>query len=249
LNAREVYRRTRKQPDLVWNTYVARPVAALVVSALKDTRVTPDQVTLGSFVLACAAAGILLGVPGTLGLVLGVVLFELSYVLDCADGMLARWRQTASEVGHLLDFLMDELKAFVLLACVTARMFLERNDTRFLLLGLGGLVCLAAGTSITTFRRRPELVALQRRAASVDAASPQTSDSPTTPVSRSLPARAVGLALSFGRLLGHYPSYIWLVPIFGREEIYVYPYVLAHALNAAQALLSVMLRFSRPRSA
>ena len=71
--------------------------------------------------------------PGHVGLVVAVIVFELSYVLDCADGMLARLRGTASPVGHLLDFLMDELKAFLLLAAVAVRLFREHGDVRFLL--------------------------------------------------------------------------------------------------------------------
>src|SRR5438309_720417 len=88
---------------------------------------------------------------------MAVLVFELSYVLDCADGMLARWRGTASPVGHLLDFLMDELKAFLLLAAVSVRLFREHGDVRFLLLGLFGLVALASGIALTTFVRRPEV--------------------------------------------------------------------------------------------
>jgi len=56
MGAVEVYRATRKVPDLFWNTYVARPPAALFVSWLAPTRVTPDQVTLFAFFVAWAAA-------------------------------------------------------------------------------------------------------------------------------------------------------------------------------------------------
>ena len=107
--------------------------------------------------VALASVALLLVWPGHLGLIAAVVVFELSYVLDCADGMLARWRGTASPVGHLLDFLMDELKAFCLLAAVAVRLFLEQKDVRFLLLGLFGLVVLASGIALTTFVRRPEV--------------------------------------------------------------------------------------------
>ena len=47
MSAVEVYRRTRKVPDVAWNAYVCRPIAAIVVDALKNTRVTPNQITLG----------------------------------------------------------------------------------------------------------------------------------------------------------------------------------------------------------
>ena len=157
MSATEVYRKTRKVPDLFWNAYVCRPIAAVLVSAIEGTRITPNQITLSAVFVALAAVGLLIAWPGHLGLIVAVLVFELSYVLDCADGMLARWRQTASPVGHLLDFLMDELKAFCLLAAVAVRLFQEQQDVRFLLLGLFGLVVLASGIALTTFVRRPEV--------------------------------------------------------------------------------------------
>jgi len=184
MSAAEVYRKTRKVPDLFWNAYVCRPIAALVVSAIESTRITPNQITLSAVLVALVSVAMLLLWPGHLGLVAAVVVFELSYVLDCADGMLARWRGTASPVGHLLDFLMDELKAFCLLAAVAVRLFQEHGDTRFLLLGLFGLVALASGIALTTFVRRPEL----RGTASVAAAVPGAP--------RSLSRRALGLVES-----------------------------------------------------
>jgi phosphatidylglycerophosphate synthase len=228
MSAAEVYRKTRKVPDLFWNAYVCRPVAAVLVDACKGTRLTPNQITLSALLVATASAAILLLVPGRLGLVAGILLFELSYVLDCADGMLARWRGTASPVGHLLDFLMDEIKAFVLLAAIATRLFLEQNEPRFLLLGLAGLVALASGVALTTFVRRPEV------------AGP-------APVTAAPRARGGPLALveQLAKFVIHYPSYIWLAAAVGHIELYFYPYVAVNALYAARALLSVAFRFGR----
>src|SRR5262249_53402764 len=89
-------------------------------------------------------------------LVIAALVFEFSFVLDCADGQLARLRKIASPIGHLLDFLMDELKAMLLLACVTIRLFQESGDYRLMTVGMLALFCLAAGLSLTSFTRRPE---------------------------------------------------------------------------------------------
>src|SRR6188768_1280296 len=174
MTASEVYRKTRKVPDLFWNAYVCRPIAALLVSAIEGTRITPNQITLSAVFVALASVALLLLWPGHWGLIAAVVVFELSYVLDCADGMLARWRGSASPVGHLLDFLMDELKAFCLLAAVAVRLFLEQKDVRFLLLGLFGLVVLASGIALTTFVRRPEVAGPSAPSGSSDAQAPRS---------------------------------------------------------------------------
>jgi len=232
MGATEVYRKTRKVPDLFWNAFVCRPVAAVLVSRIEGTRVTPNQITLSAVFVALVAVVLLLVWPGHLGLIAAVLVFELSYVLDCADGMLARWRGTASPVGHLLDFLMDELKAFCLLAAVAVRLYLEQKDVRFLLLGLFGLVALASGIALTTFVRRPEVTG---------------PNAPSTPAStpRSLVRRVIALVESGAKFLIHYPSYLLYVALIGRIELYFLPYIAVNALYAARAFAGVAWRFGR----
>jgi phosphatidylglycerophosphate synthase len=231
MGAVEVYRKTRKRPDLFWNTFVARPPAAVVVALLDKTPITPNQVTLAAFGVAVLACALVVWAPGYWGLLAAIVVFELSYVLDCADGMLARLRGIASQKGHLLDFLMDEIKAFVLLAAVSVRLFREHADTRYLLLGLGGLVCLATGIAITTFQRRPEIAG--------PPAEPKPASEP------SLVARVIGLPMAFLKFLIHYPSYILYTAIAGRIELYFFPYIAVNALYALKSLGWLALGFGR----
>jgi len=231
MGAVEVYKRTKKTPDLFWNLYVCRPVAAVLVALVSPTKLTPNQITLLSYVVAMAAAAMLVAWPGYTGLVAAVIVYELSYVLDCADGMLARWRGIQSKQGHLLDFLMDELKAFAILATASVRLYLERGDVNFLFLGLGGLVCLASGIAMTTFERRPEI-----------AGEPKAAQPAAKP---SLVKRVVGLPMRLAKLLIHYPSYILFVAVSGRLEFYLYPYVAINALYMLRSLAVVTLRFGR----
>jgi phosphatidylglycerophosphate synthase len=226
----ELYRATLKPKDLAFNVYVCRPVAALFVYALKGTRVAPNQVTFFSLLVAVGAAACFVGVAWPLGLWLGVLVYELSYVFDKVDGMLARARGVQSPTGHLLDFLMDEIKAFLILAAVATGAYRSTGDVQALFWGLGGVVCLASGIGITTFQRRPEVLA----AAAV-----------STGVARG-PSLPVRLAESVGRFFIHYPSYIWLAALFSDVRIFLYPYVLVNALYAARSLLGLMLRYGGP---
>jgi len=224
---RDTYLRTKKSPDLPWNEFVCRPVAAIVVVLLRGTRVTPNQVTLSALLVALVAAVLLVAWPGHGGLVMAIVVFELSYVLDCADGMLARDRGMASPQGHLFDFLMDEIKAFAILGASAIRLWLEHGDPRFLLGGIAGLVALASGIGITTFVRRPEI------------AGP--SPGGPLPASRGVVSWLEGAA----RFVGHYPSYIWIAALANRLEVFLVPYVLVHALHALRSLVTVARRFGR----
>ena len=49
----------------------------------------------------------------------GLILVELAYVFDCVDGQLARRTNRTSRLGGELDFLIDELKAYVLVASLS----------------------------------------------------------------------------------------------------------------------------------
>lgn len=233
----ETYRLTKKTPDLFWNEYVCRPIAAVLVHALRGSRVTPNQVTLAALVVAGVSAVLLLALPGRAGLVVAIVVFELSYVLDCADGMLARLRNQQSVQGHLFDFLMDELKAFAILGAAAVRLSFEHGrDPAPLLVGIGGLIALSSGIALTTFVRRPEIA---------PPAVPVAPGVATAPASRSPIGLAVGAAERVAKLLIHYPSYIWLVAALGRLDFYFYPYVAVNTLYAARTLASVALRFGR----
>jgi len=233
----DIYRASKKQRDINWFTeWVARPPAAVVVYALRKTPITPNQVTFVSAVIAAGACAMLATWPGWLGLVVAAAVFEFSFVLDCADGQLARLRRTASPLGHLLDFLMDELKAMLLLACVAVRLWSEHRDERFLLIGLGGLFCLASGIALTSFMRRPEY-----------GAKPPTADGqPAELTARRGAAGSVLHAIEWAaRFVVHYPQYLWICALADRIDVYFWAYAAVNALYLARSLAAILLRLGR----
>jgi GNAT superfamily N-acetyltransferase len=237
----DVYRRTRKPKDIFWNRFVARPVAALVLVPLQRAPVTPNQVTFASLLLFAVAMAVFLAMPGWRGLGLGVALLELSYVLDCVDGQLARLRGTSTPVGAHLDFLMDELKAFLLVACSAARLWRADGDPRWLLLGLGGLCVVASAISLTTFIRRPEYLAATGAARPVSAGD--YGDGLAQPTSTRL--SPIRLAEELGRFLIHYPSYLVYVALANRLDLFLCVYLAVNAAYAARSFLGVMLKLGR----
>ena len=84
------------------NRYFHNSIAAQIVSVLKNTGVTPDQVTYTSIFIGLISAYIFsLGAPWSFFLA-GIIL-ELVLILDCVDGQLARVKKCASDWGRLLD--------------------------------------------------------------------------------------------------------------------------------------------------
>lgn len=232
-----IYRASKKKQDINWFTeYVARPPAAVVVYALRGTPITPNQVTFLSAVLAAGAGAILAGLLGWTWLIVAAVVFEFSFVLDCADGQLARLRKTASPLGHLLDFLMDELKAMLIFGCVAVRLWRETGDVRMLLVGIAGGFCLASGIALTSFMRRPEY----------GGKGPTEDGQPAEVGKRRGP---VGMALNglewAARIVVHYPQYIWICALANRIDIYFWAYTAVNALYFSLSMLKIFVRLGR----
>jgi len=232
-----IYRSSKKQRDINWFTeWVARPPAAVVVYALRGTPITPNQVTFLSALIAAGACAMFALLPGHGWLCAAAAVFELSFVLDCADGQLARLRRMASPLGHLLDFLMDELKAMLLVGCVAVRLWREAADERFLMVGLAAVFCLASGISLTSFMRRPEY-----------GAKPPTEDGQPAELGRR--RGPVGVTLNLlewaARIVVHYPQYLWLCALADRIDVYFWAYAAVNALYLAKSLAAIMLRLGR----
>jgi phosphatidylglycerophosphate synthase len=239
----DIYRRTRKPNDIIWNRFVARPLAAVVVVPLARTGITPNQVTFATLPVFLAGAVVMAMLPSWGALIAGAAIIEFSYVLDCADGQLARLKGTSSPVGAHLDFLMDELKAFALVAAIAIRLWMPAHDARWLLEGLGGLVIVAAAISLTTFVRRPEYAA-----ATGAAVSHGTGDYGEGFEQKAPPRRSpLALVEGIGRFIVHYPSHIWLVALLNRVDIFLHAYLVMNAAYAARAFLGVALSLGRKR--
>ncbi len=127
-------------PDLVEpvNRYLHVPLAAAVVTGLARTPVTPNQVTYVSILFGLAAAWAF--TRGNAGAMLaGGLLLEITLILDCADGQLARAKNCSSEWGRLLD----GIAGYIAYLAVVAG----------LLLGLGGHAMSLATISVFTILR------------------------------------------------------------------------------------------------
>jgi phosphatidylglycerophosphate synthase len=248
--ATAIYRSTKKKHDLVFNLYVMRPVAALVVAVAARTPVTPNQLTLLNLFIFVGAAVLLPLLPTYGGALIAIAVLEVSYCFDCADGMLARHRKTASKAGHLFDFFTDELKAELLVAALALRLYRTGGvgwdaipwppqDSAFLVAGIAGAVIVASAISLTNFVRRPEL---SGRETTVEAHY----DTVEKVVPASPFAKLAGWLATFLRFLNHYPSHIWLFAAFGRLDVYFWIYIALNLLYLARGWLGLVIRFGRP---
>jgi hypothetical protein len=241
--AARVYRETRKKHDQLFNSYVMRPLAAVVVAAIHKTSISPNQVTLANLSVFLVAATLLVALPTWQGGLIAIGVLELSYCLDCADGMLARFKKLASKAGHHFDFFTDELKAVLLVGVIAVRawqtgglgldgrMWLQ-GDPRFLLAGIAGVTVIASAISLTNFVRSPEI---SGREATVEAYYE------TVEQKKSLGSHIA----TFLRFLNHYPSHIWIWALAGRLDAYMWLWIALNGLYLARGWLGLVLKFGR----
>ncbi len=240
----DVYRKTKKPKDILWNRFVARPLAAALLVPLAKSRITPNQITFLSLLTFVVAMVMLALERGHLGLVAAILVLELSYVLDCTDGQLARLKHKASPVGAHLDFLMDELKAFLLVAATGIRLWQTDGHEFWLVESLLGLAVVAGAISLTTFIRRPEYLS------ATGAARPHSAgdygDGFAAAQKPVRPTSLFGLVEDLGRFLIHYPSYLVVVAIADQLDVFLHVYLAINAAYAARSLLGVALKLGRP---
>ncbi|WP_413806650.1 CDP-alcohol phosphatidyltransferase family protein [Streptomyces sp. OE57] len=132
----EVRRITEKKRDAWWTVMLVDPVATPLVRWIaKYTRATPNQLTWGAFLVglgsaACFAQG------DWRWLLLGAVLYHVSFIFDCMDGKLARLTGTGSVFGAWLDFVFDRIRVLVCSIALMGGQYARTDDVLYLWLAL-----------------------------------------------------------------------------------------------------------------
>lgn len=241
---RQVYRDSRKQQDIAWNVFVARPLAAILVAALRRTPLTPNQVTiLGVAVFLCCVATLIFWRDWT-GFLVSALILQLAYIFDCADGQLARLKKMTSEVGAHFDFLIDEVKALLLVGAIAIRVWLETSEPLWLVAGIAGAALVSIATSLTNFVRRPEYAGEEIK----PGASARQPKMPRSPIKA-----ALWLVQRTASFIVHYPSWFLFIaladyaPGFDGAKWFLYLFGGVYVLYVAKTGLAVLLKLGNPR--
>lgn len=238
-----VYLNSRKARDIAWNIWVARPLAAVLVTILRRTPLTPNQVTiLGMFVFfGIIPVGLLL--EGTLGFLALALVVQLAYLFDCADGQLARLKKMTSDAGAYFDFFIDEIKALLLVAVIAVRLWMQSSDTNWLFVGLVGTIMVSVATSLTAFVRRPEY-------SGVEVKPGASAAQPAAP--KGLIPKVLWIVQRVASYIVHYPSWIiWValvgfIPGLDAGILFLALFLGVYALYIARTGLGVLLKLGSP---
>lgn len=229
--ARRIRARTDKADDFLWARHATRPLAAWLLAVLDGRRVTPNALSLASLAVGLLACAAFAWWPGYLGLLGAWALSQLSFTIDCMDGMQARWKGLHSPAGTALDFLVDAIKQMALFPAVGFRVWTEAGRPLGLLDGWALWTALVAGPvvaaslAVTVFLRSPEVTG---RSARVHRAAHDTS--------------ARGRLLAFVAFLMNYPSWILLPVLLQRMDVFLLVSVPLYGLHLLDGLVRVARR-------
>ncbi|WP_306184355.1 CDP-alcohol phosphatidyltransferase family protein [Streptomyces sp. MK5] len=137
LSLRAVQKLTCKKRDAWWTVFLVDPVATRILIVLARFRfITPNRVTWAALFIGLGSAGFFLkGDPRSL--LIGALLYHLSFILDCIDGKLARLKGNGTVFGGWLDYVFDRIRVLFCALALMGGQFLRTDDERYLLAALG----------------------------------------------------------------------------------------------------------------
>lgn len=115
-NKLDEIRKYRRSSDR-WE-YFSHIFGDRLVALIQDSKITPNHLTILSLFMAVAAS-FFIAFGSYAGLVTGAVLLQISFILDCTDGTLARYKKIFSPFGPWLDSITDRIKEFFIILSLT----------------------------------------------------------------------------------------------------------------------------------
>ncbi len=138
---RHLMEQLKKSSDGPVSRYVNRPLSMRLTEYLVQTRITPNRISVVSFVLSMTAAAFFF-MSGYVPLVIGALIAQASSVIDGCDGEVARLKHCGSDFGGWFDAVLDRYADAFMLFGLTWHAYYESRD--FLTLFIGFMAVIGA---------------------------------------------------------------------------------------------------------
>lgn len=116
-----------KTKDGWWASIFSGPLANRMLEPICEIPwVSPNLITISSLIIGLVASYFFLRASHQ-DLIIGAILVQLSFVVDCMDGQLARYRQQFSNLGAWLDRISDRVKDFFYFFSLALGFFLSHE--------------------------------------------------------------------------------------------------------------------------
>jgi phosphatidylglycerophosphate synthase len=117
-----------KKKDGWWASVFSGPLANRLLEPICELKwISPNLITVTSLLIGLLASYFFYR-ASHLDLILGAILVQLSFVVDCMDGQLARYRQQFSKLGAWLDRIADRVKDFFYFFSLSLGYFLHTSE-------------------------------------------------------------------------------------------------------------------------
>ena len=118
--------------DGFFSVYVLRRVSKLLTWAAVKVGFTPNQVTIASFAIGLYAA-FLFAQGDIWSLIGGAIVLQVSIIVDCVDGEIARYTRKFSELGAWLDAITDRVKEYAVFLGLAYGAFVHNGQNLWVL--------------------------------------------------------------------------------------------------------------------
>jgi phosphatidylglycerophosphate synthase len=118
--------------DGFFSVYVLRRFSKVLTWAAVKVDATPNQVTIASFAIGLYAA-YLFALGDTWSLIGGAILLQVSIIVDCVDGEIARYTRKFSELGAWLDAITDRVKEYAVFLGLAYGAFVQNGQNLWVL--------------------------------------------------------------------------------------------------------------------
>jgi len=119
--------------------YLNRPLSVKISRRLVDHQITPNQISLFSFLCSVLAAG-LFALDGYFALLLGGLMAQFASIVDGCDGEVARLKYQCSAYGGWFDAVLDRYADAFLLFGLTWHAYTNKIDSFILLIGFMAII-------------------------------------------------------------------------------------------------------------
>ncbi len=128
-----------KPSDGPVSRYINRPLSVMISRRLVNHRITPNQISLFSFLCSVLAAG-LFALDGYLALLLGGFVAQFASIIDGCDGEVARLKYQSSDYGGWFDAVLDRYADAFLLFGLMWHAYADRTGGLILLFGFLAII-------------------------------------------------------------------------------------------------------------
>ncbi len=116
MKLKQEFLKTLKHPAVeeFFDLVLFRPIAFLIVNAVRRLPVTPNQLSAVS-VIAGIGSGVCFALGTRSSFWVAGILYGFTRVMDCSDGMLARMKNLATPIGRIVDGVTDYVNAVAMM--------------------------------------------------------------------------------------------------------------------------------------